>query len=406
MSLSADALVFHLVELLLYYYVCCFVLPALSSSFPGCGQVLDAFVVALGQASEGLWYTTTMELQLASFEFLDACRGVRTLQVIVAERMPLSLWDDDDNFSGPPTTPAGRRRPGLRAASVDWRLPADVLVPLISQAALLKGAETMRLTCFPCEYSDSTTTDSSRWDSLPSSLTRRVHSPRSYFEAVLHFIDPPGRKTRLLLVQDLGSVSWPPALLKLSLNSVITDYCMYEDSTSASGRLYLGNFFEQPITSISWPASLTHLTLGKDFNQPLTDVELPASLLQLVLGDRFNHPITAVAWPVHLRQLMLGASFNQPITEAVWPIALRSLAFGRILRQPIEEVAWPASLRWLVFSDEFIQPTNADVWPPSLVRVITYTRKYRLVDAVECPSSRVFFEDLQNVGFCLAEKAL
>lgn len=65
---------------------------------PGTDVWLGAFTVALGQASEGKWYVSTLELQRASFEICVACRGVRTLRITVGKCMPLSLWGDDESF--------------------------------------------------------------------------------------------------------------------------------------------------------------------------------------------------------------------------------------------------------------------------------------------------------------------
>lgn len=66
--------------------------------FPGSGQWLDMLTIALGQAAEGKWYTSTLQLQLVSFQACVACRGVRTLRVTVDKRMPLSLWGNDDSM--------------------------------------------------------------------------------------------------------------------------------------------------------------------------------------------------------------------------------------------------------------------------------------------------------------------
>ncbi len=55
-----------------------------------------AITVTLNQACElgleaGGWYTSTLELQLVSLDFYEACRGVRTLCVNVKEGTPHSL---------------------------------------------------------------------------------------------------------------------------------------------------------------------------------------------------------------------------------------------------------------------------------------------------------------------------
>eukprot|EP00903_Cladosiphon_okamuranus_P014849 g13750.t1 len=60
----------------------------------GQGRCLDAFLAALGQASEGgekIWYVSTLQLQLASMEFCRACRSVPTLRPITGVVWPASL---------------------------------------------------------------------------------------------------------------------------------------------------------------------------------------------------------------------------------------------------------------------------------------------------------------------------
>ncbi|CAM9960933.1 unnamed protein product, partial [Ectocarpus sp. 12 AP-2014] len=58
-------------------------------------RCLDAFVVALGQVyhagEDRRWYTSTLELQLASLDFCRACRNVPTLRMRVGEGTPSSL---------------------------------------------------------------------------------------------------------------------------------------------------------------------------------------------------------------------------------------------------------------------------------------------------------------------------
>lgn len=61
----------------------------------GESRCLDAFFVALGQAFHGeqkYWYTSTLELQLASLEVCRACRCVPTLHVRDNDSTPRSLW--------------------------------------------------------------------------------------------------------------------------------------------------------------------------------------------------------------------------------------------------------------------------------------------------------------------------
>ena len=79
--------------------------------------MLDALTVALDQASEGLWYVSTVELQLASLDICAVCRVARILCVTVCEGMALSLWGADDPLSFSVDAAETRRLAALRAAS-------------------------------------------------------------------------------------------------------------------------------------------------------------------------------------------------------------------------------------------------------------------------------------------------
>ena len=132
---------------------------------------------------------TTLELQLASFGACVACRGVRTLSVTVDKRMPLSLWGDNDSLGKYSEAPERRRLPVLRATAVEWMMPAGMLVPMLSKAELLRGVEWMQLTGVDCGEVHSKATPVYPWNNVSLPATRLVHSPRSYFEAMLKFIE-------------------------------------------------------------------------------------------------------------------------------------------------------------------------------------------------------------------------
>ncbi|CAN0202173.1 unnamed protein product, partial [Ectocarpus sp. 8 AP-2014] len=58
-------------------------------------RCLDAFIVALSQPRAGgnkQWYASTLQLQLASFDYCRACRRVPTLLVRATRDSPYSLW--------------------------------------------------------------------------------------------------------------------------------------------------------------------------------------------------------------------------------------------------------------------------------------------------------------------------
>ncbi|CAN0465598.1 unnamed protein product, partial [Ectocarpus sp. 12 AP-2014] len=98
-------------------------------------QCFDAFLVALGQACEGgkkRWYTSTLELQLASLDICRACREVSILHVRVGDRTPRSLWSSHKVYTRPSTRSwkirQSSRVPVVRALRLTWELPMEDLL--------------------------------------------------------------------------------------------------------------------------------------------------------------------------------------------------------------------------------------------------------------------------------------
>ncbi|CAN0021025.1 unnamed protein product, partial [Ectocarpus sp. 6 AP-2014] len=82
---------------------------------------LNAFVVALNGACEGkTWYTSILELQLASLEFCMACRNYPTMKLKVDARIPRRLLATDDAPHLQSEWLCGTRVPRLRARRVSW----------------------------------------------------------------------------------------------------------------------------------------------------------------------------------------------------------------------------------------------------------------------------------------------
>ncbi|CAN0435400.1 unnamed protein product, partial [Ectocarpus fasciculatus] len=102
-----------------------------------------AFVVALDQACEGgekRWYTSTLELQLASPVFCKACRSVSTLNVLVETATPRTLWASralDSTTSEVSSSSVSSRVPLVRAFSLTWRLSSDVVQQVSSTPKLM-----------------------------------------------------------------------------------------------------------------------------------------------------------------------------------------------------------------------------------------------------------------------------
>lgn len=379
--------------------------------FPGNSRWRDILTVALGQASEGKWYVDTLQLQLASYEVCVACRGLCTVRVRVTRRMPLTFWGDDSSIRDASVqAPQRRPLPALRVSGVSWIIPAGMLVPLLSQAALFREVEWMQVIGVDCESLQLNSCPVRRSDDVSQSVSQPVHSPRSYFEAVQtllvlakHSAIDASRKWHDVeahgvdSTKNISSASWPAALRHLSIGCPRNEQvdletlpkslerlvigCYFDQPIESVAwpvtleQLTLGGFFDQPIDDVTWPPILTQLTFGAIFNQPITGVRWPASLVRLTFMDFFNQPIAHVVWPDHLLELTFGRRFNKPIVDAEWPPSLRRLVFKGFFNQPIAGVVWPASLQQLAFGDEFDQPIIGVVWPASLQK-LSFTRNF------------------------------
>jgi len=251
--------------------------------------------VAINQAGWGgeekSWYTSTLELQLASLEFCRACRNVSTLLVHVDAATPRSLWAPDAGHSAQQESPTSNvlsRVPSVRALGVSWsRCSVDHLQQM----------STPKFLSFGQSFSEPITEVG-----LPASLLQL-----SFGEC---------------FNQPVLGVAWPPCLVQLSF----------------------GVKFNQPIVGVVWPDSLQQLSFRDDFNQPLVGVVWPSSLQKLSFGTCFNEPIVGVVWPASLQQLSLGMKFNQPILGVVWPSSLQF--FGRLPCSSSRSVPGSTSLSW------------------------------------------------------------
>lgn len=341
--------------------VCCPVAVA------GGGSWLHMLLIALGETTNGNWYLSTLQLQLASFEVCVACRRLRTLRVTVDRRMPLSLWGDDDVVQDDAKAPKRRRLPSLRAYAVSWKMPDGMLAPVLMEAALLREVTWMQVTGVNCKHLDA---ENAAVSLLKGSILKPAsaigHSPRSYFKAISALFDT---GVAVNTVQYVCSKSWPPALRQLSLGCLRQERINWAVLPSSLQRLAVGGYFNQPLEFASWPVSLKHLTLGGCFNQPMAEALLPSHLLKLTLGNNFNQSIVNVAWPRSLLQLTLGDAFDQPIDDVVWPDSLLKLRFGSYFNQEIMNVAWPESLRGLIFGHHFDKQIIDVMWPDCLNRL-------------------------------------
>lgn len=205
-----------------------------------------------------------------------------------------------------------------------------MLVPVLSEAALLSEVIWMQLTGVDCGQLDFKVATLYRWDiSILQPATQLVHSPRNYFEAMLALLSR--NNPQVNTIQTMVSLCWPSSLRQLSLGCLENERVDWAALPASLERLALGGKFDQPMESVAWPVALKYLTLGGLFDQSIADVEWPASLLLLTFGDSFDQPLIDVAWPDSLLQLTFGDSFDQPITDVVWPPSLLSYLLGKRL---------------------------------------------------------------------------
>lgn len=277
--------------------------PATKNSLPsrrllaGPSRCLDAFATALTECGDGKeWYTSTAQLQLASYDLCVACRAVPTLHLTVDGGMPARLKTNEA---------AGSRLPAFRPRGITWNLPVSALNgkdPVFSDVKVLILGHGLGLVG----------KGFNRWVdelSLPPKLERLVFS---------QFHDRP-----------IHRVSWPGSLREIAF----------------------GEGFNRPVHRVRWPGSLEKLTFGEGFNQPIDEVKWPASLKELTFGMRFNQPVDAVVWPASLQKLSFGDHFDQSVAGVVWPGTLQELAFSRAFQRPVDDIIeWPSSLERLTIA--------------------------------------------------------
>ncbi|CAM9165121.1 unnamed protein product, partial [Ectocarpus sp. 8 AP-2014] len=254
-------------------------------------RCLDAFIVAFGQVyntGDRVWYTSALELQLASLDFCRACRNVPTLlRILVEEGTPGSLLNvlAEEQQEHPASSHQDRgssRLPFVRANRVKMVLPDGMLAQNLHEMHTWRGVEELHLVDF-----------------FPGPEVSMMVVPPNLKRLKLHSSGP------------LPECLWPASLRRLELVG-----------------------FDHSIAQVVWSASLQHLSLGNHFNQPVVGVVWPEFIEQLSFGNCFNQPIVGATWPSSLHQLSFGKVFNQPIVGVVWPASLEQLTFGDCFNQP------------------------------------------------------------------------
>ncbi|CBJ31361.1 conserved unknown protein [Ectocarpus siliculosus] len=262
----------------------------------GPSRCLDALIIALNQASGGEWYTSTMQLQLASLELCASCRSMHLLKLNVQHGTPTRLW------RGTATTRETRsvkrrnvtRVPVVRARTVTWKLPGLALRNMTGDA-----------------WSEVTT-----------------------FSLGPGFDDDLPR-----------GIQWPEKLTLLGLGPGFNRSVEHLSLPASVRFLVFGASFNMPMDNFAWPPLLRVLVLGPSFSQPIHPGAFPESLQVLLFQGDFTHPVEGFVWPRSLLQLYVWGLLAQPLGRISWPASLQVLLFGHVRNESLDEVTWPESLR-------------------------------------------------------------
>ncbi|CAN0033793.1 unnamed protein product [Scytosiphon promiscuus] len=340
-------------------------------------RCLEALVVAVHQASEiRRWYTVTNELQVASLQLCEACRGAQTAHLRVDGGIPASLLAAVDTPHAKPEGGVSSRVPRLRARRVRWLLPSLSLLCnatyTFAQLEELYIGDTFDRSLVPQAW--------------PCRLTKIQFGVRSRFN------------------QPIVEVVWPASLQKLSFGRRFNQPVEGVVWPASLEKLRFWDDFNQPIRDVWWPPSLQQLTFGYEFNRPIDGVVWPSSMLELNFLGKFNQPIDGVKWPIGLRLLTFGHAFNQLVQGITWPTSLRQLTFGFMFNRAITGVTWPTSLQQLTFGRHFNQPIDGVMWPPALEDLTFGENFNQPIQDVRWPSLRrlrltgKFRQPLRNLG--------
>ena len=284
----------------------------------GASLYLDVFSISLNQANGRGWYTSTLDLELASLQLCVLCRGVSTVHLTIEPSVPSRMWKGSPASDCNIKRSRSSRVPTLRPLKLSW----DLWGLPFEQCSSAVMANVEQLT-FRRGFNQPI--DGVVW---PASLQKLLIDVGEEFD------------------QPIDGVAWPASL----------------------HQLVLGEHFNQPIDRVTWPSSLQYITIGSSFNQAIDGVAWPDALQQLTLGDSFNRSMDGVSWP-SLQQLTFGRGLDQPIDSVAWPASLQQLTFGLYFDHPIRRVSWPAALQQITFDFNFNQPIGGVTWPASLQRL-------------------------------------
>ncbi|CAN0544875.1 unnamed protein product, partial [Ectocarpus sp. 8 AP-2014] len=240
----------------------------------GASRGFDALIIAISQVYEGRgkrWYTSTLELRLASLETCRACRRVPTIHVRVDANTPPSLWS-------PRAMPTRAHTRSSKTRAMQTRAHTRSSKTRGMQTRVNARSSKARISSrVPVGQALGLT-----W-ALPTEILLQGVAVELWIK--LEFL----QLRESLSPSDLVSVAWPQKLKRLALDTG------FEAATDAG----------------SWPASLESVTLGNAFNQAIAGAVWGESLLQISFGARFDQPVVSVVWPGSLQEISFGRDFNQ-----------------------------------------------------------------------------------------------
>lgn len=347
---------------------------------------LQAFNIALSGCYHGKrWYTSTLQLQLASLNYCIACRSVPTLHLLVDDDTPRQMLDAacDAGTKDSCSLTHGSNGSKRQHSGCSARKNVTHVLPSRGSEA---GCSNSRVPMFHA-----------RGVTWGLSSSARLSRPIYALSKVELFVF--GNAFN----DSVETVMWPPRVRRLVFDIQFERMEWGQHFTNGSGfnrpiggkvvwpaslkQLVFGEYFNQPLDGVRWPASLEEVVFGWEFNQTLDEVRWPLSLKRVVFGVRFNQRISEVKWPGSLQAVIFGCSFNQSLESVKWPNALQQLGFQGCFDQPVELVEWPSSLREISFGWKFNHPIQSFFAGTSL-RQITFGDGFNQeIEQVKWPSS-------------------
>ncbi len=184
---------------------------------------------------------------------------------------------------------------------------------------------------------------------------------------------------RTMLKESLRLIEFPLSIVCNDSNKIMKSEVqkLYVDNISVKNiislnifkklkKLRMGYYFNQEITTDTFPCNLIDLSLGNHFNFPFRINTLPCQLKQLIFGEKFNKPLIKDSFPNSLTNLTFGYNFDRPIFAGVFPLNLTKLTFGHNFNKNIIEGVFPENLIQLTFGSNFNKAISKESYPCNL----------------------------------------